>query len=142
MRLQIDAGWESGGRPQKKRRRRGGSREWVDISGRRQGPPAVGKNRTPYRDRPLNGADSIGARLLFLAAQETPQVDVRNGLGCLLKALPHLHPAADLLDPVGGNMNGFGLALEQHGELGLGVEVLALSAAAIGFSALAPTHHP
>src|SRR5205085_6421045 len=141
IRLLIDAGWETGRRLPEIPRRRWCSREYVDIYGRRARPPAVGKNRTPYRDRPLNGADSIGARLLFLAAQETPQVDVRNGLGCLLKALPHLHPAADLLDPVGGNMNGFRLALDQHGELELGVQVLALSAAAIGFSALAVTHH-
>ena len=63
------------------------------------------------------------------------QVDTADGSGGGLKAAAHLDLFAYLLSPCSGNVESFRLAVDQHGDLVLGVKALAVGATTVGAAA-------
>ena len=99
----------------------------------RAGRPLQTKSQTPYRDKPQTGAGSRPAAFPF--SEKPLQVDAADGSGGGLKASTHLDSLAHLLSPFSRNVERFGLAVNQYGDLELGVQALAVSAMTVGSAA-------
>ncbi len=69
--------------------------------------------------------------------QEPRQIDLADRGGGRLKPLAQFHVLAHPCGQPGGDVEGFGLPLDEHRELKLGVEALPIGAAAVGLTALA-----
>jgi hypothetical protein len=67
--------------------------------------------------------------------EESPQIDAADGGSGGIKAMAHLNSLTHLGDQLGGDMEDFGLAADEHGNLKLRMEVLAVGAMAVGASA-------
>ena len=69
---------------------------------------------------------------IFLFFEKPLQVDLADGGGGRLKASAHLDLLAHLLNQFRRNVEGFRLAVNQHGDLLLGVQAFAVGAMAAG----------
>src|SRR5260370_818632 len=105
----------------------------VETAGPRAGHRPKRKSQTPYRDKPRTGAGSSGP--VFLLLEKPLQIDAANGSGGGIEAPPHLNLLAHLLSQFRRNVEGLWLAVNQHGDLELGVKILAVGAAAVGAAA-------
>src|SRR5437016_5315814 len=91
------------------------------------------KGQTPGRDKFRTGAGSNLAVFLFF--EKPLQVDTTDGSGGGVKAPARLNFLAHLLSQLGGNVESFRLAVNQHGDLELRVKELAVCAVAVGAAA-------
>ncbi|HUE04517.1 MAG TPA: hypothetical protein VMR62_33510 [Bryobacteraceae bacterium] len=69
--------------------------------------------------------------------EESPQIDPADGGSGGIKTITHLDLFASLLDQPGRHVEGFGLAIDQDGNLILRMKVLAIGAMAVGATASA-----
>ena len=73
--------------------------------------------------------------MVFLLFEESPQIDAADGSSGGIKTIAHVDLLADLLDQCGRHVEGFGLAIDQDGNLILRMQVLAVGAMAVGAAA-------
>lgn len=69
--------------------------------------------------------------MLFLF-EESPQIDAADGGSGGIKAVTHVDFLADQINQLGGDVESLRLSLNQHGNDVLRMEVLAVSAMAVG----------
>ncbi len=73
--------------------------------------------------------------MLLLFLKKPPQVDAADGRSCGIESRTHLDLLADLFGQSGGHVEASPLALDQDSDLILGMQDLAIGAAAIGAAA-------
>src|SRR5258707_7553662 len=91
------------------------------------------RSQTPCRDKPRTGAGSNLA--IFLFFEKPLQVDLADGGGSSSKASAHGDLLAHLLHQLRRNVESFRLAINQHGDLILGVQAFAVGAMTAGLAA-------
>jgi hypothetical protein len=99
----------------------------------------AGHRRSPVEDLVEIGFELMAAQRLpaLLRAKKTAQVEVGNPGGGFLEAFSQFDLGAHLAGELDGDMKGLGFALDKHGQDKLGMQFLAVGAAAVGLAALA-----
>jgi hypothetical protein len=94
----------------------------VETAGPRAERSLNQKSQIPYRDKSRTGTDSS---LTVLFVFEKPlQVETADGRRGGIKAAAHFYFLSYLLSQLGWNVESFGLALDEHGNLELGMKVV------------------
>src|ERR1035437_2724395 len=106
------------------------ARDVLETGGLPAVRPPVGRSQTLCRDMPRSGAGT--SLLIFFLFEESPQIDAADGGSGGIKTVAHLDLLAHLLDQSGRNVEGFWFPLDEHGNLILRMQVLAVGAMAIG----------
>ena len=125
-----EAGWESAWRRPERQRQTPSSKGAVETAGPRAERLPNQKSQTPYRDKPRTGSDSSLTVLFFF--EKPLQVETADGRSSGIKASAHRNFLPYLLHQLGGNVESFGLAVDQYGNLELGMQVLAVGAMTVG----------
>src|SRR5260370_607301 len=128
-RPRSEAGWESAWRRPERQRQTPFSMGAVEIAGPRAKRLPNQKTQTPCRDKPRTGTDSSLTILLFF--EKPLQVEAADGSGGGIKAAAHLNFLSHLRDQLGRNVESFRLAIDQYGNLELGMKVLPVGAMAV-----------
>ena len=90
----------------------------------------VSKSSKPKCQRQRTGAGT--SLLILFLFEESPQIDATDGGSGSVKAVAQLNLLAHLLDQLGRNVEGFRFPLDEHGNLKLRMQVLAVGAMTVG----------
>src|ERR1700682_627354 len=128
-----EAGWKSAWRRPERQRQTPSSRGAVETAGPRAERLPNQKSQTPCRDKPRTGTDSSPTVLFFF--EKLLQVETADGRSGGIEAPAHLNLLSHLRSQLGGNVESFRLAVNQHRGLILRVKALAVGAMAVGATA-------